>query len=49
MWYTNIIAIKDIIVLEKTRKEVELLEDIANTTALAKVAWETRPIDLALK
>ena len=38
MRYTNIIAMKDIIMLRKTRKKEKLSEDTADTNALAEVA-----------
>ena len=36
--HTNIIVMKDVIILEKARKEEMLSEDIADTTMQAKVA-----------
>lgn len=38
MHYTNIIEIKDVVILEKTKKKKKLLEDIAITTAMVEVA-----------
>ena len=37
MRYTNIIAIKDVIILEKTREKI-LSEDLADTTAPVEMA-----------
>ena len=45
--HTNIIAMKDVIILEKAREKKMLLESIANTTAPAKVAQLLSLIDLA--
>ncbi len=45
--YTNIIVMKDMIISEKVRKEEMLsLENIANTTPPAEVAWISNPVDL---
>lgn len=38
MRYTNIIAIKEIIILEKVKEKKMLLKNIIDTTALAKIA-----------
>ncbi len=46
--HTNIIAMKDIIILEKAR-EKKLLEGLADTTAPAEVAQVLNPIDLTWK
>ncbi len=46
--HTNIIAMKDVIISEKAREEEILsLKGIADTTALAEVAWVSSPVDLA--
>lgn len=44
---TNIIAMKNIIILEKAREKEKLSEDTANTTALVEVAKALSIIDLA--
>ncbi len=46
MQYTNIIAIKDIIILEKA-KEKKLSKDLANITVLAEVAEALSLVNLA--
>ena len=38
MWHTNIIAMKDVIILEKTKEKEKLLEGCTDTTGLAEVA-----------
>ncbi len=45
--YTNIIAMKDVIILEKAKKEEILSKGIVNMTVPAEVAWVSSPIDLA--
>ena len=47
MRHTNIIAMKDVIILEKTRKKEKLSEGLTNITAPAKVAQTTSFVDLA--
>ena len=44
--YTNIIAMKDVIILEKAREKI-LSKRPANTTASAKIAWALSSINLA--
>lgn len=46
IYNTNIIVIKNIIILKKFKEQEKLLIDILNTTALAEVAWELSLIDL---
>ena len=45
--YTNIIAIKDVIIIEKVKEKKKLFEDIANTTVLAKVAQISSLVNFA--
>ena len=45
--HTNIIAMKEIIILEKTREKEKLSEGPADTTAPAKVARVSSLVDLA--
>ena len=45
--HINIIAMKDVIILEKARKKKMLLESIADTTVQAEMAWVLSLIDLA--
>ena len=47
--HTNIIAMKDVIIEEKAREKEGLSESIADTTAPAKVAQGSSPVDLAGK
>ena len=47
--YTNIIAMKDIISEKKVKEKEKLLENIADTNALAEVAWKLNPVNLAWK
>ena len=47
--HTNIIAMKDVIIQEKTREKERLSESIADTTAPAEVARVSSPVDLAGK
>lgn len=46
MYYTNIIVIKDVIILEKVKKKEKLLENTKDTTILVKIAWVSSLIDL---
>ena len=45
--HTNIIAIKDVIISQKASEKEMLSETIADTTAPAKVAHVSSPVDLA--
>lgn len=45
--YTNIISVKNIIILKKASKIEELSGGIADKIAPAKVAWALTPVDLA--
>ena len=47
--YTNIIAIKDVIIEEKAREKEELSESIVDTTAPAKMIQASSFVDLAEK
>lgn len=39
LYYQNIIAIKDMFILKKTREKKKLSEDIADIIVLGKLAW----------
>ncbi len=45
--HTNIITMKDMIISKKAKEKEILLEDIADTTVLAEVAWVLSVVDLA--
>lgn len=45
MWYTNIIAMKDIIIMVKVEERKKLSESLVDTTALAKVAQVSSSIN----
>lgn len=47
MWYTNIIVIKDAIILKKAKKKTKLSKNHLNTTVLAKVSQKLSLIDVA--
>ena len=47
MCHTNIIAIKNVIILEKSKKKEKLLEGPADITVSAKVARVLSFVDLA--
>ena len=47
MQHTNIIAMKDVIILKKTKEKEKMSKGFANTTALAEVAEGLSLIDLA--
>ena len=47
--YTNIIAIKDVIIEKKTKTKEELLEGIVDTITPAEVARTLGPVDFAKK
>lgn len=49
MYYTNIIAMKNSILLEKVGEERKLSERITNIAVLAIVAQATSPVYLVLK
>lgn len=49
MHHTNIIAMKDLFILEKTKKKKILLKDIVNTNELAEIAQILSLNDLAWK
>lgn len=49
MRHTNIIVIKDAIILKKAREKEKLLKDIANTTASAERAQVSSFFDFAWK
>lgn len=44
--HTNIVAMKDVIILEKSRKKEKLSEDIMNTNVPTEVAWVSSSVDL---
>ena len=46
MRHTNIITMKDVIILKKTKKKEKLSESLADTTALAEVAWALSHVNL---
>lgn len=47
--YTNIIAIKDLIILNKIRKKEKLSVSITDTIMLAEIAWALRLYNLVGK
>ena len=47
MRYTNIIAMKDVIIWKKTKEKEKLSKGLADTTAPAEVAQASSPIDFA--
>ena len=47
MWHTNIIAIKDVIILKKAQEEKILSEGIADITAPMKIDQVLSLVDLA--
>ena len=47
--HTNIIAIKDVIILDQVREKEKLSEKTAETPELAKVAQKSSSVDLALR
>lgn len=47
MSHTNIIAIKDRIILKKAKKKEKLSETIINTTVVAKVAQKLSLVEFA--
>ena len=49
VYYTNIIAIKDVIIKENTKEKERLSEDITDTTAPAEVTQALSPVDFAEK
>lgn len=49
VWYTNIIAMKDIVILGKAGKKEELLEDIADIISLTKITQVISLVNFALK
>lgn len=49
IYYTNIIIIKDVIILEKTKKKEKLSIDIADITTLVKMAQVLSLVNFARK